>query len=85
MTERTELREFWLDSDGPAIPCLMSDGKVGLLIRGPTDFQVARGDWRFGFQVPGEDDVRWRDAGQIKIEGRGLIEQSSDAESAKNK
>jgi hypothetical protein len=73
--DRNELREIWLNSDGPGAPCRMNDGATALLIFGPTDEQTKREDeWRFGFQVPGEPDIRWRTADQIGRIGEGLTD-----------
>jgi hypothetical protein len=52
----------------------MVDGKYALLIRGPSDEQVRRDDWRFGFQVHGEDDIRWLQPEQLKRDGAALIQ-----------
>jgi hypothetical protein len=73
--ERTELRDFWLDAD-PAILCKMLDGAIAMLIIGPSDGAVAREDWRFGFQVHGEEDIRWLQAEQLERDGRALVQRS---------
>lgn len=73
MTDRTELREFWLGTD-PAPICRMLDGKFAILIIGPSNSAVARGDWKFGFQVHGEPDIRWRQPEQLELAGSVLIE-----------
>jgi len=52
----------------------MLDGKAAILIIGPSDDCIARGDWRFGFQVSGEHEIRWREAQQLERRGIGLIE-----------
>jgi hypothetical protein len=72
--DRAELRDFWLNDDGPGIACRMSDGTYALLILGPSNSQVSRGDWRFGFQVHGEEDIRWLLPEQIERQGNALIE-----------
>jgi hypothetical protein len=69
---RQELRELWLSTEHLA--CAMIDGKYALLIRGPSDEQVRRDDWRFGFQVHGEDDIRWLQPEQLKRDGAALIQ-----------
>lgn len=71
--ERQELRDFWIKTD-PAILCEMADGNVGILIIGPSNAAVASGDWRFGFQVCGEDEIRWRLSEHLERRGRSLIE-----------
>jgi hypothetical protein len=71
--KREYLRSFWINAD-PAILCRMLDGTTGMLIIGPSDSAVARGDWRFGFQVHGERDIRWRGAEQLERHYLGLIE-----------
>jgi hypothetical protein len=71
--KREELRELWLDTD-PAIICRMLDGAFAMLIIGPSDLAVSRGDWRFGFQVHGEEDICWRQAEQLERQGSSLVE-----------
>lgn len=66
MNHRERLREAWLNSPGEPL-CLMLDQKVAILIIGPSDGAVARDDWRFGFQVPREQDIRWRQPEQLQI------------------
>ena len=71
--ERAALREWWLDAD-PNILCQMLDGAVAMLIIGPSDSAVARDDWKFGFQVHREDEIRWRQPEQVERRGNALIE-----------
>lgn len=59
------LRELWINYSGQYMLCHMLDGKTAMLIIGPSDSAVQRGNWKFGFQVHGEEDIRWRDAEQI--------------------
>ena len=74
MTDHREaLRDFWLKTD-PAPLCKMLDGKVAILIIGPSNSAVGRGDWKFGFQVRGERDIRWRQPEQLERLGNSLIE-----------
>ena len=70
--DREELRNFWLDHD--IIPCRMLDGAIAILIIGPSDSAVRRDNWRFGFQVHGEEDIRWRYANQLSRVGNALCE-----------
>ena len=72
--DRIELRERWLNSEVPALPCRMRDGRVALLITGPRDEDVRNRNWKFGFQVPGENDIRWRQPEQIELRNNALIE-----------
>lgn len=67
--DHDELLAFWLDNmGGELISCLMLDNKLAALIYGPN----AQG--LFGLQAHGEDDIRWRSAGQLSRKGRALIE-----------
>jgi hypothetical protein len=70
---RKSLRELWHHTHND-FPCEMLDGKIGLLIRGPAEGAVPTDEWRFGFQVYGEADIRWRKAEQIELGDDGLIE-----------
>jgi hypothetical protein len=71
--EREALRKFWLDTD-PAIICRMIDGEFAILIIGPSDLAISHGDWKFGFQVRGEEEIRWRQPEQLERQGNALIE-----------
>jgi hypothetical protein len=71
--KREELREWWLVTD-PAPICRMLDGKFAILIIGPSNSAVARDDWKFGFQVHGERDIRWCQPEQLELAGSALIE-----------
>ncbi len=73
--ERESLREFWLNAD-PAIACRMLDGSYAILIIGPSDSAVARDDWKFGFQVRGEEDIRWLQPEQLERLGGALVQRS---------
>ena len=50
------------DAPGPGLPCMMLDGRVSLLLFFPGERESPR---RYGFQVPGEEDIRWRTADQF--------------------
>jgi len=49
-------------------PVLLEDGKMGLLIRWPGD-----ADNLCGIQVPGEEEIRWIDCGNITDAGGGAL------------
>lgn len=74
--DKKELRDFWINYDGPAIVAQMKDGAMAMLIIGPRDADVEAGRWRFGFQVHGEEEIRWREAEAFARRGNGLIETS---------
>ncbi len=76
--DREILREQWLKSDIPIV-CLMADGALALLIHGPRDVDIAEGRWVFGFQVPGEENIRKLQPEQIERSGTGLIETPDEA------
>ena len=48
----------------------MRDGRNALLIRCPADMSPTRD---FGFQVPGEADIRWRAAEAVADAGGGAL------------
>jgi hypothetical protein len=68
LMDREKLREHWLNFDGTLL-CKMVDGRVAMLIIGPSDAAVASENWRFGFQVHGEEEIRWRYANQLEFLG----------------
>ena len=66
MTDKPEsLAELQKRLDGQ--PVLMLDGKFGMIICVPT-----RNDPSVGIQVPGEEDIRWRELS--KLVGDPLVE-----------
>ena len=72
--KREELRSWWLDAD-PNLICQMLDGEIAILIIGPSDTAIKNDNWKFGFQVRGERDIRWRQPEQLdRIGVNGLIE-----------
>ncbi len=54
----------------------MLDGSYAILIIGPSDSAVARDDWKFGFQVRGEEDIRWLQPEQLERLGGALVQRS---------
>jgi hypothetical protein len=63
--------------NGPdhGLPCAMADGRNALLIRNPTIHSASRD---FGFQVPGEKNIRWRPAERIVHLGGGALAEAQN-------
>jgi hypothetical protein len=70
---RVALREWWLDCNQPIL-CRMKDDAVAILIIGPRDQDIAENRWRFGFQVFGEENIRWRMPEDLDRVGSNLEE-----------
>lgn len=51
-----------------APPAFLPDGKMGLLIRWPTS-----DDGECGFQVPGEENIRWYTLDRVSDSGNGAL------------
>jgi hypothetical protein len=58
-----------LDLPGANVPALLADGRMGMLVRYPGP------DGQCGFQVPGEEEIRWVHASDLEASSMGALRQ----------